>query len=154
MRALSPYLPRLTDRRGRVALVAVATAAAAMLLGSGPPRAEALCIARPEYGAWINANRTSPGIASLRLIQGDSCGTFAQVWGKCSPTNCDWGLERRRVPGLGHGLRLLRPGLRQAPRLREDVRVPARPALGALGHGLRRPVPGGLLQGRVVRARR
>jgi hypothetical protein len=101
MRLLSPFLPRIADRRGRIALLAVAIAAAAMLLGSNPPRADALCIARPEYGAWINANRTSPGIASLRLIQGDSCGTFARVWGKCSPTNCAWGQVRGSVTSSG-----------------------------------------------------
>ena len=101
MHALSPYLPRLTDRRGRIALLGLAIAAAAILLGSGPPRAEALCIARPEYGAWVNANRTSPGIASLRLIESQSCATFAQVWGKCSPTNCYWGQVRGSVTSSG-----------------------------------------------------
>jgi len=58
-----------------------------------------------EYGNWANADPNASGIARIELrdcqpvttCTGDTCtvtydaGWIMHVFGKCSPTNCDWG---------------------------------------------------------------
>jgi hypothetical protein len=58
-----------------------------------------------EYGDWVNADPSMAGIARIELrdcqsvtvCNGDICsitydaGWIMHVFGKCSPTNCDWG---------------------------------------------------------------
>ena len=81
-------------------------ASALLVLAAGAPRAEALCSApAPEAGTWNNANPSTSGIARIQLADcqpvtscsGSVCSTTydagwrMRVWGKCSPTNCDWG---------------------------------------------------------------
>lgn len=65
-----------------------------------------LCAGHPEeYGNWNNADPNANGIARIELrdcqpvtqCSGDICsitydaGWIMHVFGKCSPTNCDWG---------------------------------------------------------------
>lgn len=92
------------------AVVVVVSAAAALSLGA--ERAEALCIASPEEGTWVNTNTANPAIARIVLR---SCqpvttcsdgvcttthdvGWAMRVFGKCSPSDCDWGnVAARRI---------------------------------------------------------
>ncbi|WP_143261556.1 hypothetical protein [Allokutzneria sp. NRRL B-24872] len=74
----------------------------------------------PEYGKWVNADPNATGIArtelqdclSVTVCEGSVChivhdaGWAMRVFGKCSPTNCDWGWsnsEFRMSSGHIHG---------------------------------------------------
>jgi hypothetical protein len=103
--------------RGRGVLLLAATAALMLLtLGAGAERAEALCSGHPpEYGSWVNADPNARGIARIQLqdcvsvttCSGDTCtivhdaGWAMHVWGKCHPTNCDWGWSAGAFPVSG-----------------------------------------------------
>jgi hypothetical protein len=110
---------RLAHVPGRRMLLAIGLVAAALLaLGAGAQRAEASCSGHAaEYGTWNNANAATSGIARIQLsdcesvttCSGSICSTAfdagwrMRVWGKCSPTNCDWGWTAgafRRSDGL------------------------------------------------------
>lgn len=41
-------------------------------------------------GAWENTDAAPTGITKLHIRVSDST-VFIQVWGKCHPTDCDWG---------------------------------------------------------------
>ena len=116
MFALAPQLPALGRTRGRILLLAGAVALALLMLGAGAQRAEALCSSHPpEYGTWANASPSTAGIARIQLedcasvttCNGDTCSTTfdagwsMRVWGKCSPTNCDWGWSAGAFPVSG-----------------------------------------------------
>jgi hypothetical protein len=84
-------------------LVVVVSATAALTVGAG--RADALCVAAKEEGSWVNTNTANPAISRIVLqacqpvttCDGDICttthdvGWAMRVYGKCSPTDCDWG---------------------------------------------------------------
>jgi hypothetical protein len=95
---------KLLNRR-LLLLLGIATAML-IAVGAGAERADALCSGHsPEYGTWVNADPNARGIAQIQLqdcqpvssCSGDICsivhdaGWRMRVWGKCSPTNCDWG---------------------------------------------------------------
>lgn len=100
--------PRLNRR---LLLAGGLVAAALLAVGAQPERAEALCTTPPEYGTWVNADRNTRGIARIRITNchpittcsGDTCSTThdvgwrMRVWGKCTPTNCDWGWSAPRL---------------------------------------------------------
>jgi hypothetical protein len=47
-------------------------------------------------GTWINQNPETPGITRFRIEnRGDQI--FVHAWGKCQPTDCDWGEQRALV---------------------------------------------------------
>lgn len=104
-------LARSTNRR--FVLLLGLLAAATLALGAGAQRAEALCSGPPpEAGTWNNANPGTSGIARIQLADcqpvttcsGGVCSTAhdagwrMRVWGKCSPTNCDWGWTAGAFP--------------------------------------------------------
>lgn len=74
----------------------------------GPVRPQ-LCSGHPvEYGDWVNADPNAGGVARVELrdcqpvtvCNGNICrivydaGWTMHVFGKCSPTNCDWGWSK------------------------------------------------------------
>lgn len=95
---------RRSSRRALTALGMLLTAMAFSLVAQ-TESAFALCSTPPERGVWTNVDTASPGIAkielrdcqSLRECSGNICSiTYdvawtMRVWGKCSPTDCDWG---------------------------------------------------------------
>lgn len=78
-----------------------------------PLVAEASCIAQPEDGKWVNADPNSNSIPriELRFICQDQVINgqlyppgppwYVHVWGRCSPTNCDWGEVGAQRIGTG-----------------------------------------------------
>lgn len=87
-------------------LLAGMAIAITMIFAATPDRALALCGAHgAEYGDWVNADPNARGIARIELrdcqsvttCNGDICSTTydagwtMRVFGRCSPTNCDWG---------------------------------------------------------------
>jgi hypothetical protein len=96
-----------------LAVVAVACGAA-LALGAG--EAHALCTAVPEEGVWANADPASSGISRIELrscqpittCSGGICttqydaGWTMHVFGRCSPTDCDWGTVTARRLSSGH----------------------------------------------------
>lgn len=96
----------LSAHRRRLLVLAALVTGLTVALGAGAERAHALCSSpEPEAGAWVNADPNTRGIARIELVDcqpvttctGDVCQTVfdvgwrMRVWGKCSPTNCDWG---------------------------------------------------------------
>jgi hypothetical protein len=49
--------------------------------------------AAPYLGEWINKDLHTRGITRISVKMA-STGIMTQVWGKCSPADCDWGLVR------------------------------------------------------------
>ena len=110
MVANSVYASRA--RRYLTVLAVGAVGATMMLLAANPDRALALCSSQhpAEYGVWNNADPSARGIARIELrdcqpisvCSGDFCSTTydagwtMHVYGKCSPTNCDWGWSAAR----------------------------------------------------------
>jgi hypothetical protein len=105
-------LAGLNQRRTLLLLLGL-LATAMLVLGAGAQRAEALCSGHsPEFGTWVNADPSSGGIAriqtadcqSVTTCSGNICSTTfdagwsMRVWGKCSPTNCDWGWSAGAFP--------------------------------------------------------
>lgn len=100
---------RRSSRRARTALGTL-LALMALSLGAQTESAFALCANPPERGVWTNTDTASPGIAKIELrdcqslttCSGDICTRVfdvawtMRVWGKCSPTNCDWGWSSPR----------------------------------------------------------
>jgi hypothetical protein len=89
-------------------------AAVVLIAILAPAGASASCIAQPEAGRWINtdaATRSIPRI-ELRFICQDQVINgelyppgppwYVHVWGKCHPTNCDWGEVGATRTGAGH----------------------------------------------------
>lgn len=116
MFALASQLPAPGRTRGRILLLAGALALVLLMLGANAQRAEALCSGHaPEHGTWTNASPSTAGIARIQLADcqpvttcsGNICSTThdagwrMRVWGKCSPTNCDWGWSAGAFPVSG-----------------------------------------------------
>lgn len=49
--------------------------------------------AAPFLGEWINKDSETRGITRVSLKMANT-GMMAQMWGKCQPSDCDWGLVR------------------------------------------------------------
>lgn len=109
----APSPQPLAPGRTRVLALAAALVVALLMLGAGAQRAEALCSGHPpEYGTWKNADPAHNGISRIQLVDcqpvttcsGNTCSTTydagwsMRVWGKCSPTLCDWGWSAGAFP--------------------------------------------------------
>ena len=71
---------------------------AALVLATTPTDAHALCAAQQMQGTWTNTNALTTGIT--RIVINFPCNDVqpstpdpntVRVWGKCSPSDCDWG---------------------------------------------------------------
>lgn len=84
----------------------------AMLLVS--PLARASCLAQPEDGHWVNTDAATRSITriNLRFVCQDQVLNgqlyppgppwYVHLWGKCHPSDCDWGeVGAQRIPA-GH----------------------------------------------------
>jgi hypothetical protein len=59
--------------------------------GAGPPPAAAASFRASDYvGEWTNADPNTGGITRI-LVRKDSEKLVVQVFGRCHPTDCDWG---------------------------------------------------------------
>ena len=91
---------------GRVAIaLLVGALAACVSLAFGVSPAQALCAPTTAEGTWTNVNVNTRGLARITLkacqpivtckndictIKNDAAWSM-RVYGKCSPTDCDWG---------------------------------------------------------------
>lgn len=94
---LKTLLSRLSLHTLIVSLVTVF--AGALLTFTTVTPASALCIAQPMEGSWqnINANTRSMTRVVVRHECGDTGGPSywaMRPYGKCHPTDCDWGYKR------------------------------------------------------------
>lgn len=114
-------LARPAPGRRHLLVLLVVVLAPITALAAHPDRAFALCSGHAaEYGDWVNADPNASGIARIELrdcqpvttCSGGVCrtthdaGWTMRVFGKCSPTNCDWGwspgafrLSTGQIPG-------------------------------------------------------
>lgn len=67
-------------------------AALFLLLMSGMVQAQDLAAA-PFLGDWVNQDANTRGITRVSVKMAKT-GMMAQMWGKCHPSDCDWGLVR------------------------------------------------------------
>lgn len=86
-----------------IVLVMLAAAAAITFSVGAAPPAQALCITPPEEGAWRNIDADTRGITRVRLrsvcqdvvLNGEPYPPgppwYVHLFGKCHPTDCDWG---------------------------------------------------------------
>lgn len=49
-------------------------------------------------GGWANVDRNTRGLTWIS-VRKDGDGLIVQVWGKCHPTDCDWGVAKARPFG-------------------------------------------------------
>jgi hypothetical protein len=96
-----------------VAATVVTGGAVLQVVGAGP--ASALCVANPIEGNWRNVNTATNGMTGVLIetcqpittCSGGVCttrydaGTFMTPFGKCHPTDCNWG--RRQAQDMGGG---------------------------------------------------
>jgi hypothetical protein len=73
---------------------------AALVIAAIPSDAQALCAAQQMEGTWRNANSLTTGITRIQITfpcndtrPSNPAPPTIRVWGKCSPTDCDWGTE-------------------------------------------------------------
>jgi hypothetical protein len=105
----------------RLLLLVLLAVASTAFLAVRADQAQALCSGHgAEYGNWVNADPNARGIARIELrdcqpvtvCDGDTCqiqydvGWVMHTYGKCSPSNCDWGwtsgqrrLSSGQIPG-------------------------------------------------------
>jgi hypothetical protein len=94
---------------GRLGLMAIALAGALSLIGAaGSTPAHALCITPPvtdQHGSWRNVDAGTRSVTRVRVnnlcsdlrlcdtngVCTSNGGYFVRVFGKCHPTDCDWG---------------------------------------------------------------
>ncbi|MEZ5388080.1 MAG: hypothetical protein R3F13_21445 [Prosthecobacter sp.] len=60
-----------------------------LVLMCGTGFAQELAVA-PFVGEWVNKDPDTRGITRVSLKMTDT-GAMAQMWGKCHPSDCDWG---------------------------------------------------------------
>jgi hypothetical protein len=87
----------------RFPLVRCLVVAAGLALALLPRDAHALCVAQQEEGNWVNAdpNTNSQTRIALRFVCQDQILNgepyppgppwYVHLWGKCTPSDCDWG---------------------------------------------------------------
>ena len=105
----------------RLLLLVLLAVASTAFFAVRADQAQALCSGHAaEYGNWVNADPNARGIARIELrdcqavtvCDGDICsiqydvGWVMRTYGKCSPSNCDWGwtsakrrLSSGQIPG-------------------------------------------------------
>lgn len=64
-----------------------------LLLSAGPAAAEIADF----YGIWSNNSPDASGIAKIIVTPGDGNRAEIHLFGRCQPTDCDWGVQRARV---------------------------------------------------------
>jgi len=114
-------LPRPSVGRWHMLLLFAVALASNTALAANPDPAFALCGGHAaEHGDWVNAEPNASGIARIELrdcqpvttCSGGTCttthdaGWTMRVFGRCSPTDCDWGwtlgafrLSSGQIPG-------------------------------------------------------
>ena len=54
------------------------------------------------YGFWVNEDTDTPGITKVDIDKvGDTI--LVHIWGKCEPTDCDWGIETTDISDASDG---------------------------------------------------
>ena len=106
---MGPHSVSRSLTRRPVLLMLLVAVAATLAIAVSPDRAHAICSGHAvEHGDWINTDSNTSGIARIELrdcqpvtrCSGSTCSTthdagwIMRVFGKCSPTNCDWGWSR------------------------------------------------------------
>jgi hypothetical protein len=83
-------------------------------LSAWPQRAEALCIQPQEEGNWVNTDPNTRSLTRIQLrfvcqdqiLNGEPYPPgppwYMHIFGKCTPTDCDWGEVGARMLGTGH----------------------------------------------------
>lgn len=55
------------------------------------------------YGFWVNEDTDTPSITKIDIQKiGDSI--YVYIWGKCYPTDCNWGAETTDIPDAVDGI--------------------------------------------------
>jgi hypothetical protein len=87
----------------RILLILALLLPLAVAAGAAPPAADALCVTPQEQGNWANINPNTRSItrAQLRFVCQDQILNgqpyppgppwYVRLFGKCTPTDCDWG---------------------------------------------------------------
>lgn len=100
--------------RVRLIAIAVAIVLTGVIVGFVPDDAEASCATPPEQGNWINADPNTRSITRIQLrfvcqdqiLNGQPYPPgppwYVHVYGKCYPTDCDWGEVGARRLDTGH----------------------------------------------------
>jgi hypothetical protein len=85
----------------------VSLAVFALLLGSSPGRAD-----DPFAGKWVNVDEMTRGLTRLEIEKkGDAW--VIRAWGKCHPTDCDWGKVTLHLLGDSVSDKQMKHGLAQ-----------------------------------------
>ncbi len=98
-RAQEPILPGIVQRAKEASQAA----------GPRDPQAPVFpgAMLSSASGSWENIDPASPGITKLK-IRKEGLGLYVQAWGKCQPSDCDWGEVKAEPYGAGQKL----PGMR------------------------------------------
>ncbi len=100
----------LAGLRRVLAVLAAVTA----VLTLGPRPAIGQCMVPTEVGQWVNADANTRSLTrvEIRFVCQDQVLNgqpyppgppfYVHVWGKCHPTDCDWGEVGAQQLGLGH----------------------------------------------------
>jgi hypothetical protein len=74
-----------------VTVLSLLTSAAALQAADNPD---------PWAGTWINVDTEHGGVTKLLIAEG-KLGRTIQAWGRCRPTDCDWGATPLAMFGYG-----------------------------------------------------
>lgn len=101
-------------RIGASLLTIAALLAALLVMVSVPERADALCSTPSEQGDWVNTDPNTRSLTRVKvrfvcqdqILNGQPYPPgppwYVHVFGKCSPTDCDWGEVGARKLSSGH----------------------------------------------------
>ena len=99
---------------GRLLLPLATLVAVAMLVVLAPQLVEALCIQPEEEGSWVNTDPDTRSLTRIQLrfvcqdqiLNGEPYPPgppwYVHVYGKCHPSDCDWGEVGASRLGGGH----------------------------------------------------